>query len=245
MGGRAKVRRILLCLAAWILPALPAAAQSHGPDGFRYPMPDRGMGLMFGGTQDELYWSWFEIGPDVCAGENARIYLRVGGRRATLPCEGFVHARVAPGRHPKNWGRTADPIRAESVSAVLSEEPPAMLTLDSVVPRTDRRQREIQRIMMGDCEILPDGIRVCQSPEWPESRRLVAIETGPRLRDGLPFHMICDAAEDGEYCRIEDSARGPGRVVINVAFPAIDAAALAAALTFYAEGTDRTADWLR
>lgn len=236
----------LALLLGVALAGQPASAQSHGPPGFDYPAPDGGRSLMFGGSNDDLYWSWFEIGPDVCAGEEARIVVWVGGRRFSLPCAGFVHARVAPGRPPKNWGLARDPIRAESVSAVLGLDPPALLTLEAGRERNDRRLKDIGRILAteGICEALPDGFRACRPGAWPETRRLV-VHPGLWLRDGLPLHMVCEDGERRVYCELQDvSPESFGRLHVAVAFETLDAEALALVETLYALASDTTAEWL-
>ncbi|MEM9047751.1 MAG: hypothetical protein AAGC92_03430 [Pseudomonadota bacterium] len=229
-----------------MLAAFPAAAQSHGPPGFAYPDLDQGRTLMFGGEQDDNYWSWFEIGPDVCGGQpQGRIFAWLGGRRMSVPCVDFVHARVDPGRHPKNWGQARDPIRAQAVSVVLSMDPPAMVTLDEGRARNDRRVKDIGRILIaeGNCEDLVAGYRLCRAPGWPETQSLVVHPTA-WLRDGIPMHMACDLVDGMQYCRLQDSsANGPGQVIVDVSLAELTADALALMEPLYIAASEVVVGW--
>ncbi|MEL6235787.1 MAG: hypothetical protein AAFR46_15415 [Pseudomonadota bacterium] len=229
-----------------LLIGLPASAQSHGPPSFLYPAPDNGRSMMFGGAKDDNFWSWFEIGPDVCGGiEDARIFALVGGRRVAVPCASFVHARVAPGRHPKNWGRARDPIRARAVSVTLQMEPPALVTLDEGRDRNDRRVKEVGRILIGagNCEDLVAGYRLCRAPGWPDTQTLIVHPT-VWLRDGLPLHMACDLVDEVQYCRLQDSsANGPGQVIIDVSLAGLSAEALALMEPLYITASEVVVGW--
>lgn len=242
---RMVTRILLLCLLAMPAGAPRAAAQAYGPGGFVLPVPGGGQDLVFGAARDELFWSWFEIGAEVCDRDDARVFLRLGLRRASVPCRDFLHARVDPGPHPRDWGKRSDPIRAEAVTAILSTDPPATLTLQARTERTDRRRREVLRILAGPCDALADGFALCRPPDWPEGRRLIAATAGPRLRDGLPMHMICERAEGREYCLLEDGAPDYGRMQIHMAFPALDAGTLRAVEPLYRAGSAMVEDWAR
>lgn len=236
--------RALALLFVLLAPA-GAAAQGYGPDGFAFPRIGEGRSFAPGGELDLRAWSFSELGPEVCAGEAARVHLRLGGRQVSLPCAGFVHAIVDQGRAPKNWGRRADPIRALSVSAILARDPDVLLTWGERGVASKTWGRRVARALRSDlCRTFGADFLLCPQPDWkPDHVLLVSDREAEVLAGGARLAFDCEASGGRHYCRLTDWSGPDAGWQVEAAFDRLEPDLLDGFRTWSAAAQAMIEDW--
>lgn len=218
---------VLAVSALAVLAAGPAPA--YGPDGFAFPRPDGGAERAAGGRSDSRYWSWFELGPQVCAGPAPRVFVRLGGQLLAIPCADFVDATISTVRPPAGWGRRADPIRAVGVAVILGRDPDRMLSYGTRGQTSLTWARRVRAALeSGRCTDLGGDFLVCPQADWGEGRRLVvSAREADVLRGGARLALECVAAGGREYCAMHDWSAPDTGWTVEAVLPALDPELLA------------------
>lgn len=220
------MRACALLLAASLSGA--AAATDYGPGGFVLPVPDNGRDMLPGGERDPRFWSYFDLGPEVCAGWAPAVHATLDGTRGpvrlAVPCPDFIHALVPEGPHPKGWGRAEDPIVTTMVSAVLAREPDVLLTVAVRGPdvlKLDERVRA--SLASGRCTDLGEGFLRCPQTDWKPAHILyISARAADRWPDGTALAVECDMAGGIAWCALRSGrARDRTGFTIHAGFASL------------------------
>ncbi|RMF40797.1 MAG: hypothetical protein D6754_02460 [Alphaproteobacteria bacterium] len=214
-----------------------AAGEEFDPAGFRIPFSPADRSLLADPDTDPLLWSHDEIGPDVCAGEDALIHVRLGKTLFRIPCARYVFAMVAAGKHRKNWGRDGDPVIADKLLAILRQEPPVALAIgrpDAEAPGAADASD------FAHCDVFGKGMAICTGGTAGPGRKAI-------LPDGAPErgYILCEETAGQAYCEWIGRGGEAWWFGLYFALPALTPAGIETVLPLQAKAAALAWEWAR